>query len=439
MGQAYLYSVGVDDYVEFRPLRCCGNDAAKLLERFSQRYQQCARRVLVTANAGLQPNSATLSGIVKEIDGLGLSGDDAVLFFFAGHGYHDKGRDYLVCSDTRRDHCDTALACADVLAALTQSGAGRSILVVDACRDDGGRSSSKFGEETAELARRRGIVAFFGCSPGEVCHELAVELGHGVFTYAVMEFLNESRDITPLLLDTAAREAVTRLCKEHKLGRQTPYTAVIPLQRAHMDIFTGAVVRSAPRPMRTVVILGLPYAGKTTLARRLTQEADGFCHVEMSAFLWRRFNEYQRLMEAREDERPMSRPIREFVVNDVWQVNGRGVLAQDLLNEHRGIDHLVVTGPRTVEELEEIRKARGDFTAVFVYSSSKSRYERYLQERKDSGQTWSFDEFIRSDMREYSWGLAQIACLNHTHLVSNESRAAVAESALLSLVKRNGA
>ena len=218
-----------------------------------------------------------------------LSMDDLVLFFFAGHGYSFSGEDYLVFSDTEPRNNASALCTDDIVSAFLKSGAAKSIIILDACRLESERGHSAFGEATAKLAHRKGFVVFFGCSPGQVCHEIP-ELRHGVFTYSFHKVLKSLSPATPLSIDAALDEHLREICHRYNLDKQEHRTIASPVQNANLDLLTGAIVPQAPsRKGWCIVIAGPSHSGRSTIAQKLANKLN--CpHVEMSTFAWTRYD-----------------------------------------------------------------------------------------------------------------------------------------------------
>jgi adenylate kinase family enzyme len=244
-------------------------------------------------------------------------------------------------------------------------------------------------------------VVFFGCSPGEVCQELGT-LGHGIFTYSFIEAAKTSPAI-PLLINRRVNELVQKLCSENKLSQQRPYTSVFPIEKAIIDLFTGRpidLVMGGPKVC--ILVAGPSIAGKSTLGKYLASTR-GCVHIEMSSFAYQRYQQSN-----------FNGSIQEFMEEVVWVNGDKAVIANDLLASQPGLDRVVITGPRTVEEIEVLRSQDWQCATVFLYASSTVRFDRWRSSRDGryvDRYAAGYNEFVLKDLREYGWGLAKIATL----------------------------
>lgn len=344
---------------------------------------------------------------------------DHVIFYFAGHGVTHEGQDCLICSDTKKDYKDVVTT-AEVFSCLRQSGAGMTTLILDACRVQVERSGNNiFGEQTAELARRFGVVSFFGCSPNEVCQELS-ELqtshspfpGHGVFTHAFIETISHSSERTPFAINQNVIQKVGETCTKYNLGGQIPYTVVMPLEKAFLDLITREIRMPRPphRPI-CMLIIGPSNAGKTTLGRVLATELK-YLHAEMSSFAWRRY-----VLAQEKDGYQGS--LQDFV-EDLWRSFGKDILAKDLLAEHEGATSMVLCGARRPEEIETITGSGWEIIPIYIFANEWIRFLRYIGSMHARYDRYA--EFVKRDLRELDWGLAKIGTMREFTMVINERK-----------------
>jgi adenylate kinase family enzyme len=408
--KVYLYAIGIDEFDQHQTLSCCANDARDIADLLRRRFSGLIMNVLFSEqNASSAPTKPTVEAYLLELSQLSLSIDDLVIFYFAGHGCSSGGKDYLICQDSDRADLSTAVATDGVIAALTMSGAGTSIMIIDACRLALERSAPIFGEETAEMARRQGVIVFFGCSPGQVCQELP-KLGHGVFTYALLQYLERAKLATPLEIDRQIIAYVRGVCDEHKLRRQDPYTSVSPIQKACVDIFTGrTVVLTGGDTRRCILLVGPSNVGKTTLGQHIASRL-GYVHIEMSSFVWQRFQSFPNF----------KRSIQDFMEDIVWSGQDKDIIARDLLAAKPDLQKVVICGPRAVEEIETLRAQEWDCTTVFLHSNAQIRFSRYLNAMEQNRYRLSYEELVKKDLREYGWGIAKASALSDVNLVINE-------------------
>ncbi len=130
-----------------------------------------------------------------------IGSEDTVVFYFSGHGSTHNGINYLLPADTRVNiPAEAAIPLSRVYAAI--QNARQQIIFVDAChsgqrRDKGitsGAMSSAFAE--AVFSEAEGRVTLASCNINESSFE-DDKLGHGVFTYYLLEALRGKADTLP--------------------------------------------------------------------------------------------------------------------------------------------------------------------------------------------------------------------------------------------------
>jgi formylglycine-generating enzyme required for sulfatase activity len=114
-------------------------------------------------------------------------GQGTVLFFFSGHGFADKGDNYLATFEaTSRDLAGTGLAVKKVEALLKVTGAPRQVMFVDACRNEPGKAA---GARTFDRFRASaGLRELLSTKEGRISYE-DDQLGSGVFTHFLVRGL----------------------------------------------------------------------------------------------------------------------------------------------------------------------------------------------------------------------------------------------------------
>jgi len=307
---------------------------------------------------------------------------------------------------------ESAVCTEEVVSSLVSSAAGTSVIIVDAPRNDADRDIGPFGEATLELARQQGAVVFFGCSPGETCQELP-DLGHGVFTYSMLEAARGERACTPTEIDRFVVHLVEKICSEDKLSPQRPYTCVAPLQRAPVDIFTGLFVpRQSQGERECVLVVGPSNSGKTTLGQQIASKL-GMLHIEMSTFAFQRYRMYRKLTR-------FAGSLQDFMEEVVWSGGWKEAIAVDLVAADPGMDRVVICGPRTVEEVEFLRRQDWNCKTIFLYADDHKRFDRFCTSGERIRYGLGYREFVSNDLREYGWGLAKAANMRNVEIVVNE-------------------
>ena len=416
-----IYACGIDAYTHQPNLRFCSFDArlfATTMERFSE--ASIEEVLLAPADRSASVVSHEVHQLLDGIRRLSAGPGDAVVFYFAGHGIERNGSDYLLASDSDvRPNAPTPnfIQTNEVISALRASGAQSAILVVDACRSIGARDAAPFfGESTRAVAKQQGIVSIYGCAPGEVSFEAAElgERGHGVFTYVLSELIRERQQLVPVFANGELIDRVDATCRAHGLGQQTPEIALTSLALANVDLLTGKQVKLSERTPRMILLAGPPHTGKSTIGTRLAQKL-GFTQLEMSTYAHARY-------QAAREQGEFTGLIQEYMDDVVWSNGEYDVIATDLLSSNNGVNELVVCGPRRAEEVESFRAAGYEVEPLYLYSDSRTRYERYLRASESTGTpeySVALEWFVRRDLTEHSWGLPKIGLMNDCHIVEN--------------------
>ncbi|MEO1619800.1 MAG: SUMF1/EgtB/PvdO family nonheme iron enzyme [Cyanobacteria bacterium J06632_3] len=239
MSKNWAICIGINEYYNLTPLQYAVSDATAVRDFFLQEvafeqvfYFSDDSPPIDTPNGPMRslPTYANLKRFFRErFQQQFLTDGDNFWFFFAGHGELHEGHDYLMPIDVDPGAVDeTALRISDITASLRNSGADNTVLLLDACRSQGQRSTVGFGSEA-----QKGIVTIYSCSPRQKSYEIE-ELQHGVFTHALLEgfgLLGANSCATVQRIDQYLRHQVPSLNAKYKKPIQTPYTAVEPLSK----------------------------------------------------------------------------------------------------------------------------------------------------------------------------------------------------------------
>ncbi|MFJ2682392.1 caspase family protein [Pseudomonas sp. NPDC087342] len=420
MKKVHVLSIGINEYDNFRTLGGCVNDSKNIKQSFSARYSGMTGVLVNDENT--TPTAWLINNELTKIKALGYDRDDVVIFFFAGHGFSLDGKDYITAKDTNLDKLDTAISTDNIIDCFKKSGAGNVVLIIDACRTDIHRGVDIFGERTAEISRRHGVVTYFSCSPGETAKELAI-LNGGIFTTAFSELLNK-KDVpfTPFSFNRLLIQALSVVCGQHKLGKQTPYTAVAPLEKAIYDVFSGLNHDVDIQKKEMILVLGPSNAGKTTIGQFLAKE-HGYIHAEMSSYAWKRFNEHK-------DYRGS---MLDFMEHEVWSGGNEDAIAKDLIQSNIVGGKIVVCGARRVEEVKTLMAQGWDVIPIFIFANAGVRYKRIQHSSGRYGP--NYEEFIKKDLKEFSWGIADMVQLKNIELIINEGDIEACFSKVRALIK----
>jgi WD40 repeat protein len=194
-GTLHILSIGVNEYRGLGD--SCGEagcdlrypvaDARKLSEAIERRlgpgHSRIARRVLV--NGGDASDAPTAANIIDAVELLRQAKEtDTIVLFIAGHGLND-GPDYRFIP-TDAEWAGGALRGSrvvpwQVLQSAIEAAKGRRLMFVDTCH-----SGNAYNQRLGNAAYHANIVAYTAARFDQYALEDA-SLGHGLFTYALVE------------------------------------------------------------------------------------------------------------------------------------------------------------------------------------------------------------------------------------------------------------
>ncbi len=192
-GTLYLVAVGVSQYQNRnRSLRFAATDATAfhqtMVAQKGKRYQQVKHRLL--ADGATRPTAANIKQALTLFQQAGPQ--DTVVLFLSGHGEYD-GRDYYFlpydAKAQRNQWQPDSVIKWDVLQAALQEAKGRRVLLVDTCHA-GGAINPRLIKDASDHE----IIVLSATDTYSVAQELP-ELGHGVFTHALLKGLKGKADL----------------------------------------------------------------------------------------------------------------------------------------------------------------------------------------------------------------------------------------------------
>jgi len=213
-------AIGINVYRHIPPLKYAKNDAqffSDFLRKdagFEQVWYSSDNSPEIDGDS-TEPIRSNLITVLNRLSNYRLEGIDNLWFFFAGHGIHHDGKDYLLMADSNPDYPEeTAIPTDRILQKLKSSGATNVILFLDACRSVGTRGSRGIGDSTTEVVKKiSDTVCFFSCSPNQFSHEHS-EYERGIFTYALLEGLGDRHKLATVdKLESFLKERVPKLAE----------------------------------------------------------------------------------------------------------------------------------------------------------------------------------------------------------------------------------
>ena len=210
-GTTYIVSAGVNQYQRnpfFRNLRYAVADADSFAAEVKNQQERLRRYGKVEV-VKLTDAAATKTGILGALSQLAekVEPEDAVIFYFAGHGLAAGGQFYLIPHDFSGEN---APAQSDVQAVLERMLAARGIsdrelaqafegvdagqlsMIIDACNSGQALGGERDGygpmnaKGLAQLAYEKGMYILTAAQSFQAAQEVNV-LGHGLLTYVLVD------------------------------------------------------------------------------------------------------------------------------------------------------------------------------------------------------------------------------------------------------------
>ncbi len=202
--------LGNGDYREITPLHNPPRDAVLI----AAKLRELDFDVLEVIDADRDGMEQALREFGKR-----AAGADAAVFFYAGHGVQDSGRNYLLpvsaAVEEKADLRYETLELAMVMDELEHAAAGVSVVILDACRDNpltrslGGAPSTRSLDARQGLATVRGATGTliaYATAPGEVAYDGVGD--NSPFSAALAEWIDEPGLEIGLMLRRVRQEVV---------------------------------------------------------------------------------------------------------------------------------------------------------------------------------------------------------------------------------------
>ncbi len=328
MGEAKLWIllVGINQYhdLSLPSLRYPAVDCRGLGDAMTQAIQTFPNKEVIVHN-DFTEQLPTLDVVRKSLQRVvsQAQSHDSVILYFSGHGMLDSDtqQPVLCMADTRKSELlTTGLGMQELLQMLGNSSANQQLLCLDTChsgnmmlmggnrglaRDAGAseallNSTPRFMDLLRQrAAKSKGFCALLSCDRGQQSWEFP-ELGHGVFTYYLMQgLLGEAADYQGVIEADGLYKYVyrhtlqyinklnqqLRLINEHKLRRgDTELYPEYPLQTPKRIVegvgelvlgFKSESIQS-PKQRRAIVVDGLENTKSTLDIARFLGETGGF-------------------------------------------------------------------------------------------------------------------------------------------------------------------
>jgi WD40 repeat protein len=221
-GTLYILAIGVDQYPKLGQtcgatgngscdLRYSGADARKWVEAAERRlgpaHSKVVKRTLI--NGANWTELPTAGNILDAIDLLKQAKEtDTVMLFIAGHGFNDGPSYRFLATDAERvgdGFRGATVVPWQIIQEAVESAKGRRVLFIDTCH-----SGNAYNQKLGNAAYHANIIAYTAARFDQEAMEDS-NLGHGLFTYAVVEGLEGK--------GTAKRELSTKELAEYVVKR----------------------------------------------------------------------------------------------------------------------------------------------------------------------------------------------------------------------------
>jgi uncharacterized caspase-like protein len=260
MGRNRAISIGINKYEFSQPLKYAKLDA-ELMRDFLVKeagFEQVLLFSEDSPNISGESTRASFSNLRRvlrmKFEKPFMQAGDNFWFFFSGHGMRHNGCDYLMASDSDWGDIEhTAISINYLTQRLRRCGADNVVLILDACRSQGSKSGEGVGNQAAQVAREKGVITIFSCSPNELSYEIDA-LQQGIFTKALLEGLGaQGKCATVERLNHYLSTRVSDLIRQYKKGdtsRQTPYMIAEPASKYHLILCPQYATKADVAPMK---------------------------------------------------------------------------------------------------------------------------------------------------------------------------------------------
>lgn len=209
----YILSIGINQYKNSRLSLNYGRpDAEAFLEVVEEKARGIFKEIFTYAIYDSDATRAAIELAFARII-LGSSAQDGFIFYYAGHGVVSEGDSsaksdfYLVPTGVTQLYGNDQMLSAEAISATAlkeycrKIPAQKQLIIIDACQAGGAVETFAVRgaveqKAIAQLARSAGVVVLAATGTEQFATEFR-QLGHGVFTYALLEGLQGEADGSP--------------------------------------------------------------------------------------------------------------------------------------------------------------------------------------------------------------------------------------------------
>lgn len=236
----YVFAVGINKYKnEALNLNYAAADAKSVVKTIGERSKKLFDRVETIT---LFDTEASRDNILSKLNALSkiIKPQDVMVFYYAGHGSMVDGKFYFIPTENVRlynaDKLEkNAIYAGELQEKLKSIAALKQLLIIDACQSGGSvellaTRGAREEKALAQLSRSTGIHVLAAAGSEQFAVEFE-DLGHGLFTYVLLEALNGAADgapkdgkVTIYELKSFIDDQVPEYSRKYKGKMQFPYT-----------------------------------------------------------------------------------------------------------------------------------------------------------------------------------------------------------------------
>jgi len=236
----YLFAIGIDKYQNPRlDLNYAKADAKAFSKIINEYGQKLFRKIEIYE---LYNEKATKTNILAKLDELAkiVKPEDVFFFYYAGHGSMVENKFFFIPTESislyQMDKLvKESIYSGDIQEKFKKIQAQKQLVVLDACQSGGAavmlaQRGAMEEKALAQMSRSSGVHVLAAAESEQFAAEVG-SLGHGLFTYVILEALKGGADgapkdgkVTIFELRSFLEDQVPELSKKYKAQVQYPYT-----------------------------------------------------------------------------------------------------------------------------------------------------------------------------------------------------------------------
>ncbi|MBP0001423.1 MAG: caspase family protein [Cyanobacteria bacterium SID2] len=223
MSELVALAVGIDAYQHLQPLRYAAEDAGAFRDYLVENVGVPTEQCLILSDRSLDwPTIEHFKTTLERLCSIPYQPSDVLWVLFSGYAVNHAGRDYLLLADSHPDTVtETGMAVDRLFDRLQTLSLDRIFVFLDINRPTAPHTGQNISSGIAELARKAGITVLLSCQSDQHSRETRY-LRHGLFTYALLEALQDRDCQTLAQLEAYLGERLPQLGEQYWQPPQTP-------------------------------------------------------------------------------------------------------------------------------------------------------------------------------------------------------------------------